>query len=75
VERVGGLDGLGCAGGDDAGDEPGAVGGDVGQFRGPARAQGVEELPDGGLVAAGRGPYQQPGVVVHDDDQVLVPLR
>jgi hypothetical protein len=68
VERVGALGGGRCPGADDGGDVAGAVGRDVGQGRGPVRAQRVEEAGDGFHGAAGSGPDKQAGVMIDDDD-------
>jgi hypothetical protein len=72
VERVGAQDGLRRAAGDHAADPVRAVGGDVGEFRGPAGSEAIEEGLQGLAVVSGRGPDEQPAVVVDDDDQVLM---
>ena len=74
MERVGALGGGRCPGADDGGDVAGAVGRDVGQGRGPVRAQRAGEAGDGFHGAAGSGPDKQAGVMIDDDDQVLVAL-
>jgi hypothetical protein len=60
------------AGGGGPGDPVRAVGGQVGQQPGPFLAELAGEGVHGPGLAAGRGPDQQPGVVVHHDDQVLM---
>jgi hypothetical protein len=72
VERVGAQDGLRRAGGGGPGDPVRAVGRQVGEQRGAFLAELIEEGMHGLGLAAGRGPDQQPGVVVHHDDQVLM---
>jgi transposase len=48
------------------------VSADVGEGGRPFGAELVEEHAQGGVVAARAGPHQRAGVVVHDDDQVVV---
>ncbi len=72
MERVGAQDCLRGAGSGRPGDPVRAVGGHVGQQPAALFAEGVEEGVHGPGLAAGRGPDQHPGVVVHHDDQVLV---
>ena len=70
---TGAQDCLRRAAGDHAADPVRAVGGDVGELRGPAGSEAAGEGLQGLAVAAGRGPDQQSAVVIDDDDQVLMP--
>ena len=72
VERVSAQDRLRRAAGGRPGDPVRAVSGQVGEQPAAFLAELIEEGVHGAGLAAGRGPDQQPGVVIDHDDQVYM---
>ena len=72
MKRIGTADRGRAALGDHVGDPVRGVGGDMGDLRTPLGAQRVEKPPQGGGVAARRGPHQPATVVVDHHRQVVV---